>query len=201
VHHGKIDRQCPLGVKSDQFRVFARRPLFSRKRPGRLTAPGETSRERRSPPGANLALMKLAEANAIITAVRSWAIKRDDIRAMALVGSWARGDQGQVSDIDLLLLSDRVDEYRHSQKWVTEIDLRGSGYRLISSESAIYGAVWSRHVRLLPAAEIELAFAECSWAQTEPVDDGTRGVVKDAFRIIFDKDRMLSKLVAAVAPG
>jgi uncharacterized protein len=156
---------------------------------------------RKSLPGANLELMKPAEANAMVSAVSSWAIKRGDIRAMALVGSWARGNQGQVSDIDLLLLSDCAHEYRHSQEWLTEIDFRGSGYSLNSSESANYGVVWSRHMHLLPPAEVELTFAECRWAQTEPVDGGTRSVVKDAFKIIFDKDRMLSKLVAAVMSG
>jgi uncharacterized protein len=142
--------------------------------------------------------MEITEASALVSAVTSWAIRRGDIRAMALVGSWARGDPNQISDIDLLLLSDRIHEYRRHQEWLTEIDFAGAGYRLNSSESASYGVVWSRHVHLLPAAEVELAFAACSWAQTEPVDDGTRGVVKDAFRIIFDKDEMLSKLVAAV---
>jgi predicted nucleotidyltransferase len=145
--------------------------------------------------------MKPAEADVIVSAVSSWAIKRGDIRAMALVGSRARGNQGQASDIDLLLLSDRAHEYRHSQEWLTEIDFRGSGYRLKSSESANYGVVWSRHIHLLPPAEVELTFAECCWAQTEPVDGGTRSVVKDAFKIIFDKDRMLLKLVAAVRSG
>jgi hypothetical protein len=145
--------------------------------------------------------MKPAAANAIIGAVSSWAIKRGDMRAMALVGSWARGDQSQVSDIDLLLLSDCAHEYRQSPEWLTEIDFRGTGYRLDSSESASYGVVWSRHMHLLPPAEVELTFAECRWAQTEPVDGGTRSVVKDAFKIIFDKDRMLSKLVAAVMSG
>jgi hypothetical protein len=145
--------------------------------------------------------MNLAEANAVVSAVSSWAIKRGDIRAMALVGSWARGNQGQVSDIDLLLLSDRAHEYRHSQEWLTEIDFQGTGYRLNSSESANYGVAWSRHMHLLPAAEVELTFAEYCWAQTEPVDGGTRSVVKDAFQIIFDKDGILSKLVAAVMPG
>jgi hypothetical protein len=142
--------------------------------------------------------MEIAEASALVSAVTGWAIRRGDIRAMALVGSWARGNPNQISDIDLLLLTDRVHEYRRRQEWLTEIDFAGAGYRLNSSESACYGVVWSRHVHLLPAAEVELAFAECSWAQTEPVDDGTRRVVKDAFRIIFDKDEMLSKLVAAV---
>jgi hypothetical protein len=145
--------------------------------------------------------MKPAEANAIVSAVSSWAIKRGDIRAMALVGSWARGNQGQVSDIDLLLLSDCAHEYRYSQEWLTEIDFRGSGYLLNSSESANYGVVWSRHMHLLPPAEVELTFAECCWAQTEPVDGGTRSVVRDAFKIIFDKDKMLSNLVAAIMSG
>jgi hypothetical protein len=138
--------------------------------------------------------MNLAEANAVVSAVSSWAIKRGDIRAMALVGSWARGNQGQVSDIDLLLLSDRAHEYRHSQEWLTEIDFQGTGYRLNSSESANYGVAWSRHMHLLPAAEVELTFAECCWAQTEPVDGGTRSVVKDAFQIIFDKDGICTSL-------
>lgn len=151
--------------------------------------------------GATLEMMKITEANAIVNAVTNWAVKRGDIRAMALVGSWARGNPHQVSDIDLLLLSDRVYEYRHCQEWLTEIGFGGAGYRLNSSESATYGVVWSRHVHLLPAAEVELAFAKCSWAQTEPVDGGTRGVVNDAFQIIFDKDGMLSKLISAVMSG
>jgi hypothetical protein len=115
--------------------------------------------------------------------------------------SWARGNQGQASDIDLLLLSDCADEYRHSQEWLAEIDFPGAGYRFNSSENANYGVVWSRHIHLLPAAEVELTFAGCCWAQIEPIDDGTRSVVKDAFQIIFDKDGMLSTLIAAVMSG
>jgi predicted nucleotidyltransferase len=141
--------------------------------------------------------MKTSKANAIVSAVARWAIERDDIRAMALAGSWARGNPRQVSDIDLLLLSDRAHDYRGRP----DIDFASAGYRLLLSGSAIYGVVWSRHVKLLPAAEVELTFAACSWARTNPVDGGTRGVVQDAFRIIFDKDGILAKLVDAVMPG
>jgi hypothetical protein len=76
----------------------------------------------------------------------------------------------------------------------------GAGYRFRSSENAIYGVVWSQHINLLPAARVELTFAECSWAKTAPVDDGTRDIVKDAFQIIFDKDGILAKLLEAVMP-
>jgi predicted nucleotidyltransferase len=139
-----------------------------------------------------LASMKLAEANALTAAVCSWAIRREDIRAMAMVGSWARGNPGPASDLDLLLLSDLAYDYRRRSTWLNEIDFQNAGFRLRSSESAIYGVVWSRHVHLMPSAEVELTFANCSWAITDPVDSGTRAVVKDAFQIIVDRDGILA---------
>jgi hypothetical protein len=142
-------------------------------------------------------MMKTAEVKAIVDAIAAWAVRRDDIRSMALVGSWARGNPRQASDIDLLLLSDRQDEYRRRRKWLTEIDFKCAGYQLWSSNTVVYGVAWSRHLHLLPAAEVELTFAKCSWARTHPIDGGTRGVVKDALRIILDKERSLAKLTAA----
>jgi predicted nucleotidyltransferase len=150
------------------------------------------------PIGATLELMKSVEVEAIIGAVVNWATERDDIRAVALVGSWARGNSHQTSDIDLLLLSNRDQEYRRRPEWLSGIDFGKLGYRLQSRESVAYGAVWSEHIRLLPAADVELTIANCSWAKTAPVDDGTRDVVKDGFRIVLDKDASLAKLVDVV---
>jgi hypothetical protein len=44
-------------------------------------------------------LMKAAGANAIISAVAAWALTHEDIRALALVGSWARGNPYHGSDV------------------------------------------------------------------------------------------------------
>ena len=145
--------------------------------------------------------MNSFQANSIIDAVMDWAIERADVRAMACVGSWARGDPRDASDIDLLLLTDRTEEYRRRRKWLSEIDFGKAGFRVQSNESAVYGAVWSRHVHLLPMAEVELTFANCSWARTDPIDCGTRGVVEDALRIAFDKDGALARLVSVVMAG
>ena len=145
--------------------------------------------------------MNSSQANRIINAIMDWAIERADVRAMACVGSWARGGPRDASDIDLLLLSDQAEEYRRCRKWLSEIDFGKAGFRVQSNESAVYGAVWSRHVHLLPMAEVELTFANCSWARTDPIDCGTRRVVEDAFRITFDKDRTLARLVDAVMAG
>jgi hypothetical protein len=43
-----------------------------------------------------------------------------------------------------------------------------------------------------------MTFAKCSWANIDPVGVGTRAVVKDALRIMFDRDRILAALVDAV---
>jgi uncharacterized protein len=145
-----------------------------------------------------LPLMKTADSNAIVSAVADWALGREDIRAMALVGSWARGDPHQGSDIDLLLLSDQAAEYRLRGDWLAEIVFERAGYRLLSSEDVSYGLVWSRHIVLMPQAKVELTFAQCSWTRTDPVDIGTRSVIKDAFEIVLDKDGTLATVVNAV---
>jgi predicted nucleotidyltransferase len=75
---------------------------------------------------------------------------------MALCGSWARGDTHQGSDIDLLLLSDRAAEHRLHQEWLAEISFEGAGYRILWSEDASHGVVWSRHITLMLAAKVEL---------------------------------------------
>jgi len=142
--------------------------------------------------------MQTVDVDAIVRAVANWALRREDIRAMALVGSWARGNPHQGSDVDLLLLSDRVDEYRHRQKWLAEIDLESAGFGIASSEDESYGVVWSFHIALVPSGKAELTFAPFSWARAGEVDAGTLHIVKDAFHIIFDKDEILTKLVAAV---
>jgi hypothetical protein len=141
--------------------------------------------------------MKLADVNAITTAAANWAIERDDIRAIAMLGSWVRGTPRPTSDLDLLLLSDLAADRQRCRRWLTEIDFQNAGFRLQSSESAIHGVVWSQHVYLRPAAEVEFTFAECSWASTDPIDNGTRLVLQDAFHIIFDRDELLTRLVVA----
>jgi uncharacterized protein len=141
--------------------------------------------------------MKLDDVKALTVALANWAIERDDIRAMAMLGSWVRGNPRPDSDLDLLLLSDLASDYQRGSAWLTEIDFQNAGFQLRSTERAIYGVVWSQHVHLAPAAEVELTFAKCSWARTDPVDNGTRVVVNDAFRIIFDQEGILARLVDA----
>jgi len=143
--------------------------------------------------------MNRVSAEAVIEAVAAWARTRDDVRALALVGSWARGNARPTSDVDLLVLSDCAEEYRRRREWMSEIDFDRAGHSIKSSNDATYGAVWSRHIHLHPAAEVELTFARCDWANVAPIDSGNCAIVRDAFRIILDKDAILARLIRAVA--
>lgn len=147
---------------------------------------------------ARKGVMEKVDADKLMEAVKTWAAKRNDVRAMALAGSWARGNPSIASDLDVVLLTDRASDYRNTATWLTQIEFGQAGYRVQSSKSAIYGVAWSEHVHLQPDAEVELTFAKCSWASTDPIDEGTRRVVGDAFLIVFDKDRSLQRLAAPV---
>ena len=93
--------------------------------------------------------MIAADAEALVAAVADWASKREDIRALALVGSWARGNPRPTSDLDILLLSDLARNYQRGT-WLDEMKFDKAGFRVRSSLSASYGAVWSAHVQLEP---------------------------------------------------
>lgn len=133
------------------------------------------------------------EATAFIGAAERWAASRPDIVAALIVGSWARGDAREDSDIDLVLLTDGPDAYIEGEDWIDDL---APGARLIRTGD--WGAIIERRL-LLPssALEVEVGVGRPSWAETSPVDPGTRNVVRGGFRPLFDPQGLLAALAAA----
>jgi hypothetical protein len=50
-----------------------------------------------------------------------------------------------------------------------------------------YGAVQSIRVHYANGLEVEFGFANLSWAETEPIDEGTAEVVADGMVILLDQ--------------
>jgi uncharacterized protein len=123
-----------------------------------------------------------------LEAVTAWAKLRSDIRGVALVGSHARGQPRADSDVDLLLLAENPSRFR-DPAWLADLDLPPARWR-----DEEYGPVWSRRVWLASGDEIELSFAPLSWADVSPIDPGTRKVVSDGCRILYDPDGLLQRL-------
>src|SRR5688572_23799533 len=47
--------------------------------------------------------------------------RRPDVRAVALVGSWARGTAGPSSDVDLVVLAGDASPYVTGDAWIAEL--------------------------------------------------------------------------------
>jgi hypothetical protein len=65
-----------------------------------------------------------------------------------------------------------------------------------------YGVLWSRRLWLERVRfEVEIGFVRPSWAELNPLDPGTRRVVADGCRILYDPDRLLGACVPQWSGG
>src|SRR5665213_4282225 len=138
--------------------------------------------------------MTPTEAHSLTESIAAWVRASSGLKALALAGSWSRGTARPDSDLDLLILADAPDQYRSDQHWLSQIALP-KPFRIVSHKEIAYGAVWSCHALLDPAAELELCFGALNWASTNLIDAGSRGVISDGFCVIVDKDGYLQRIV------
>ena len=95
--------------------------------------------------------------DATIERVVAWLAPRPDVRAVALVGSHARGDAGPASDIDLVVLCDEPGVYVDDDSWPAEL-----GGDLIRTRR--WGDLVERRLRLDGLeAELDLGFVAPPW--------------------------------------
>jgi predicted nucleotidyltransferase len=138
--------------------------------------------------------MNAVETNRLVAVIHALVRGRDDLRAMAVCGSWARGNPRPDSDLDVLIIAQSPKTLRRRQQWIREVKFSDAGFHYVDHKSTKYGVVWSAHIKLEPKAELELTFADEEWASVRPIDPGTRRVVMDAFEILLDKDGALQRL-------
>jgi uncharacterized protein len=122
-----------------------------------------------------------------------WTRGRPDVRGVALVGSWARDEQRPDSDLDVVVLTDDPDRYIADAPWADEF----RDAELIATRD--WGGLTEQRLRFPSGLELELELgvAPVEWASTEPLDPGTRQVVRDGMRVLHDPDQLLAKLAAA----
>jgi hypothetical protein len=135
----------------------------------------------------------------ILQVVLAWAIAQPKIRAVALVGSHARGTARADSDIDFVLLATDPDAFRADTTWVAQIDWHAIDTRPQKWHDEEYGAASSRRIWLEPHYEqVELTFVSLSWANVKPIDEGTRRVISAGCRILHDPDALLTDICEAI---
>jgi predicted nucleotidyltransferase len=139
-----------------------------------------------------VSLERRQEVDAFIAGVERWAATRSELAAIAVVGSWARGAQRQDSDLDLVLLTQRPGAYLEDDDWIQELAPTAKPLR-----TGDWGATVERRLILPSGLHIEVGVGDPSWANTAPVDPGTKAVVRDGLRSLYDPRGLLARLVAA----
>lgn len=105
------------------------------------------------------------------------------------MGSWARGSAGVDSDVDIVILTDAPSQYLEFDDWAAELDVAG----FIGLRN--WGALTERRAITSTNIEVEFGITTPAWASVDPVDDGTRRVVRDGIRILYDPAGLLDRLV------
>ena len=128
-----------------------------------------------------------------LEAVVAFAEGRDDVRAVALVGSRARGAARPDSDVDIVLLSTDPDKYVDGCDWIEALP----GAALLDTRH--WGVLTERRLVLPSGTEVDFGVAHPSWASTRPLDSGTARVVRDGLVALHDPDGVLAEVIAAAS--
>ena len=116
-----------------------------------------------------------------------------EIVAVGLVGSWARAEARADSDVDLIVLTTAPSALLNADGWHSRVHPDAT---LIRSND--FGAIHERRLLLPNGLEVEVGIGAPSWADTRPVDAGTRVVVVGGMRPVYDPVGLLDVLLGAV---
>lgn len=130
-------------------------------------------------------MKKIIQAIDFIEDFMRWSTKRRDIRAVALVGSYARQTATESSDIDLVIITEKPKSYFTNTEWTRVFGV------VIAQEVEHYGKLTSLRIWYESGLEIEYGFATREWVKT-PLDEGTKRVIDDGMRVLFEKEALFS---------
>lgn len=116
----------------------------------------------------------------------SWASARPDVQGIALVGSYARGEAREDSDIDLVILTDRPQRYLDEVQWTKRFGI------VEKRQNEDYGKVVSLRIWYQNGPEVEYGITTPDWAAT-PLDAGTREVIAGGMIVLFERGMLLSR--------
>jgi predicted nucleotidyltransferase len=134
---------------------------------------------------------RIEEAQDALRSALGWAEGEENVRAVALVGSWARNAERMDSDLDLVILCEHTSDLLARTDWHAVFGV----VELVSSRD--FGGIQERRLRRASGFEIEVGIGPTSWAAV-PVDPGTAEVALDGLVPVYDADGHLRRLLDAL---
>jgi predicted nucleotidyltransferase len=152
-----------------------------------LVAKMTTMRHERAPADEE----RTEEAQDAVRSALTWAEGEENVRAVALVGSWARNAARMDSDLDLVILCEHASDLLGRTDWHGVFGI----VELVSCRD--FGGIQERRLRRASGFEIEVGIGSTSWAAV-PVDPGTAEVALDGLVPLYDTDEHLRRLLDAL---
>lgn len=120
-----------------------------------------------------------------------WSKEQYEIFGVLLVGSHARGDAREDSDVDLVIVTNYPGKLLKDNQWIKAF---GEVREIINGD---YGLVQSKRAYFNDGLEVEFGITTSEWAKTDPIDPGTKKVISDGSKILYDKTEILNGLLMA----
>lgn len=114
-----------------------------------------------------------------------WATKRKDIRAAALVGSYAREELDKDADVDLVIITETPQKYMTDTEWTRVFG------KAITKKVEKYEKITSLRIWYESGLEIEFGFTTREWIQTM-TNEELKQTKTDGLRVLFEKEKLLS---------
>lgn len=130
--------------------------------------------------------MKKEQVDQFLKDLARWARLQNDLLAAALLGSYARGAATPDSDVDILLISSQPEQYWKDSSWTAKFGV------VEERQIEQYGLVTSLRIWYAGGMEVEYGIADERWAAL-PLDAGTRQVISDGIRVLFERGNLLSR--------
>jgi aminoglycoside 6-adenylyltransferase len=134
-------------------------------------------------------------------AVTDWAAERDDVAALVLVGSQARGDvpADRWSDLDLILLLDDPSPYTEESAWIREF-----GEPVLTFLEATMDGHWERRVLYETGEDVDFVLFPAAAAERVETSENAAALLARGYRVLLDRigvDEMLTRAAANVRPA
>ncbi|MFP5115950.1 nucleotidyltransferase domain-containing protein [Bacillaceae bacterium C204] len=121
------------------------------------------------------------KADLLLENFKEWSEQQKNIKGVAVVGSFARGDFHSNSDVDLTIISTNKD---HTLEIIKNEFNFGN---IESSTLEEWGILTSLRIFYGYGLEVEFGVVTDQWVK-EPLDEGTKNVVINGFKIVTEKE-------------
>ena len=134
----------------------------------------------------------MKEINGFLEKVRKWAAPQSNIKVILLVGSYARGQAHDESDIDLVMLTDEP------EKDLQVPSFAGTFGSIDRIEKEYWGRVTSFRIWYQDGFEVELGITTPDWIFDDPLDAGTLRTITGGAEVVTDKTGKVERIIASV---